>query len=253
MVKIGLQKLKSDKKGDRVKKIVAIGFIGCALWAADPVGTMKQSVELGYIGSTGNSQSQSLNAAYKNDYQYDASTQMSLKADILYGEKSGVTSDERYRLFYNVNRYMSQDLFAYGEASAIRNTFEGYNQQYNLGAGMGYNIFKDTQQSLKGKGGVQFRRSNYTTEPHDNFYYGKGALDYVYNFSKTNQFTATWSILDNMKYLKDYETVVNLGLKMLIVDQLSFRMGFQLKYDNMPPAGKKKTDTTTTAGVVYSF
>ncbi|WP_457593337.1 DUF481 domain-containing protein [Hydrogenimonas sp.] len=236
-----------------MKKIIAVGLIGCAVWAADPVGTMKQGVELGYIGSTGNSESQSLNAAYKNDYQYDAQTDMHLKADILYGEKSGTTSDERYRLFYNVNRYVNQDMFVYGEASALRNTFEGYNQQYNLGAGLGYNIFKDEKQFLKGKGGLQFRRSNYTTQPHDNFYYLKGGLDYAYNFSKTNQFTAVWTLLDNMKRIKDYETVVNLGLKMLIVDQLSFRVGFQLKYDNVPPIGKKKTDTTTTAGIVYTF
>ncbi len=236
-----------------VKKIVAIGMVGCALWAADPVGTLKQSVELGYIGSTGNSRSQSLNAAYKNDYQYDSQTDMHLKADILYGEKSGVKSDERYRLYYNANRYLNQDMFVYGEASALRNTFEGYNQQYNLGAGLGYNIFKEAKQSLKGRAGIQYRRSNYTTEPHDNFYYAKGGLDYIYNFSKTNQFTAKWDILDNIKRVKDYETVVDLGLKMLIVDQLSFRLGLQLKYDNLPAAGKKKTDTTTTAGVVYNF
>ena len=236
-----------------MKKIVAIGLAGCALWAADPVGTLKQSVELGYIGSTGNSESQSLNAAYKNDYQYAADTDMHFKADILYGEKSGVKSDERYRLFYTVNRYVNSDLFAYGEASAIRNTFEGYNQQYNLGAGLGYNIMKDEKQSLKGKGGLQFRRSNYTSQPHDNFYYLKGGLDYIYNFSKTNRFTADWNLLDNLKRVKDYETVVNLGLKMLIVDQLSFKMGFQIKYDNVPALGKKKTDTTTTAGIVYNF
>ncbi|MCF6201705.1 MAG: DUF481 domain-containing protein [Hydrogenimonas sp.] len=236
-----------------IKKVAMLGLVGSALWAADPVGTLKQSIELGYIGSTGNSKSQSLNAAYKNDYQYDAATDMHVKADILYGEKSGVKSDERYRLFYSVNRYVNKDLFLYGEASAIRNTFEGYNQQYNLGAGLGYNLFEDAKQSLKGKAGLQYRRSNYTTQPHDNFYYAKGGLNYIYNFSKTNQFTAVWSILDNVESMKDYETVLDLGLKMLIVDQLSFRMGFQMKYDNLPPAGKKKTDTTTTAGIVYSF
>ncbi|WP_456403733.1 DUF481 domain-containing protein [Hydrogenimonas sp.] len=236
-----------------MKKIVMMAATCGALMAAVPVGTMKQSAELGYIGSTGNSESQSLNAAYKNDYQYDEKTDMHLKADILYGEKSGVTSDERYRLFFNVNHYYSGDLFTYGEASALRNTFEGYNQQYNLGAGLGYNIFKDEKQFLKGKAGLQYRRSNYTSQPHDNFYYLKGGLDYLYNFSKTNKFTATWDLLDNLKRIKDYETVINLGLTMLIVDQLSFKMGFEIKYDNVPPAGKKKTDTTTTAGIVYSF
>jgi putative salt-induced outer membrane protein len=236
-----------------MKKILMMTAAAGLLMSADPAGTMKQAVELGYMGSTGNTDSQSVNALYRNDYQYDSATDMHLKADLLYGEKSGETSDERYRLFTSMNHYYDEDLFAYAEASALRNTFEGYNQQYNLGAGLGYNIFKDPKQSLKGKAGLQYRRSNFTDEPHDNFYYAKAGLDYLYNFSETNQFTAQWNVLDNLKRVKDYETVVDLGLKMLIVDQLSFRLGFELKYDNVPPVGKKKTDTTTTAGIVYNF
>ncbi|WP_286337883.1 DUF481 domain-containing protein [Hydrogenimonas cancrithermarum] len=236
-----------------MKRVALIALAGCSLWAAEPAGTFKQSVELGYIGSTGNTDSQSFNGVYKNDYQYDEKTDMHTKVDILYGEKSGEKSDERYRLFYDVNHYYNGDVFTYGEASALRNTFEGYNQQYNFGAGLGYNIFKDEKQFLKGKAGLQYRRSNFTDEPSDNFYYLKGGLDYTYNMTNDNQFTAKWDVLDNLKRVKDVETVIDLGLKILIVDKLSFRLGFELKYDNVPPVGKKKTDTTTTAGIVYSF
>ena len=236
-----------------MKRIVILTAAAGLLMAADPAGVMKQSVELGYIGSTGNTDSQSVNGVYKNDYQYDSATDMHLKADLLYGENKGVTSDERYRLFTSLNHYYSEDLFTYGEASALRNTFEGYNQQYNIGAGAGYNIFKEKRQALKGKAGLQYRRSNFTDQPHDNFYYAKAGLDYFYDFSQTNRFTAQWHVLDNLKRLKDFETVVDLGLKMLIVDRLSFRLGFEFKYDNVPPLGKKKSDTTTTAGIVYSF
>ncbi len=235
------------------KSVILLAIAGCAVWSLDAVGTMKQSAELGYIGTTGNAQSQSLNAVYKNDYRYDEKTDMHIKADLFYGEKSGTKSDERYRLYYDVNSYYSDELFIYGEVSALRNVFSGYNQQYNLGMGLGSNIFKDAKQSLKGRAGLQYRRSNYTDQPHDNFHYLKGGMDYIYSFSATNEFAISWNIIDNVEKIKDYETVINFGLKMLIVDQLSFRAGLEVRYDNVPPAGKKKTDTTTTAGIVYNF
>ena len=237
-----------------MKKTTALLLAAGALMAADlQVGELKQHVELGYLGTSGNSDSKTLNALYSNEYRWSDRIDTHFRTDAYYGESDGEKSDERYRAHAIGNYRIDPRWYAYAEAGALRNPFEGYNQQYNGGLGVGYVFFKDAVQLFKGKGGYQYRHSNFTDGTRDDLHYAKMRLNYDYHFSDTNTFESELNLIDNLERGSDYESVLRMGLKLLIVDRLSFRVGFEIKYDNEPPVDKKKTDTTTTAGIVYDF
>jgi len=242
-----------------MKKVVTTLLCGAALFAGDlKVGEMKQHVELGYLGTSGNSDSKTLNAVYGNDYRWSERTDSQFKADAYYGEKDGDKTDERYRAYGIVNHHYSPAWYSYAEAGVLRNIFEGYNQQYNGGLGMGYVILDDEIQLLKVRGGYQYRWANFTDGSDDDFHYLKLGANYNYYFSETSTLESELNFLEDLESADDFETVFRIGVKVLMVENLSLRVGFEVKYDNTPALNddgseKDTTDTTTTVGIVYDF
>lgn len=242
-----------------MRKIVALVLAVGSLVAADmQVGEFKQHVELGYLGTTGNSDSQTFSGLYGNDYQFSEKTDMHFKADAYYGESDGDKTDERYRAYAIANHHYSEKWFTYAEVGFLRNVFEGYEQQYNGGLGVGYVFIKDIKQLFKGRAGYQYRHSNFTDGTEDDFHYAKIGLNYNYYFSKTNTIESELNFLEDLEKADDFETVFRIAVKVLMVESLSLRVGFEVKYDNTPALNddgseKDTTDTTTTVGIVYDF
>ncbi|WP_201352468.1 DUF481 domain-containing protein [Hydrogenimonas urashimensis] len=242
-----------------MRKVATMLLCGAALFAADiKVGELKQHIELGYLGSSGNSDSQTLSAVYSNDYQWSEMTDMHFKADAYYGEKEGDKTDERYRAYGIVNHHYSPKWYSYVEAGFLRNPFEGYEQQYNGGLGMGYLFIDDKTQLFKVRGGYQYRWANFTDGSDDDFHYLKLGANYNYYFSETSTLESELNFLEDLESADDFETVFRIGVKVLMVENLSLRVGFEVKYDNTPALNddgseKDTTDTTTTVGIVYDF
>ena len=245
-----------------MKRTIATLLLGAAaLTAADElqVGELKQHIEFGYLGTSGNSESNTLNAVYSNDYQWTVKTDAHFKADAFYGDKDGEKTDERYRAYGIVNHHYDEDQwYSYAEAGALRNTFEGYNQQYNAGLGMGYVFIDDKTQLFKVRGGYQFRYANFTDGTDDDFHYLKAGANYNYYFTEKNRIESELNLLEDLEKAKDFETVFRVAVVVWMVDSLSLKVGLEVKYDNTPPLDDdgnelKKTDTTTTVGIVYDF
>lgn len=212
-----------------------------------------QKIELGYFGTTGNSNSNSITAAYSLTYQYSPKIKYTLFTDILYASKESATTNERYRINFDTYYYYTQKLYFYIQLDFLRNTFEGYNQQYSIGPGFGYNVYKGEKNSIDCLAGYEFRRNNYTTQPHTNYHYFKAQIKYKLQLTGKNSLDSSLDIVENLEKSRDYEMEFTTNLNLSIVNRLGLKLSFELDYDNLPPIGKKKTDTTTKASIVYSF
>ena len=213
---------------------------------------LKQKVELGYFGTTGNSETTSLSAGYKFDY-HNKKNKAQFSTDILYATRGGKKSSERYRAKLDLYHYKRPSFYYYAQFSFLRNTFEGYNQQYNLSPGFGYGLYKSPHNRVDFLIGYLFRRNNYTTQHSQNFNYIKGEVKFIHKFTKKNSFDATLDYIENVEHAKDFESHLTTHLKLWIVNSFYFKLAFELKYDNLPPKGKLKTDTLTKASIVYNF
>ena len=211
-----------------------------------------QKIEFGYYGSTGNSEESSVHGEYSIIYD-ETPWKLSGKLSAYTSKKDGKTNSERYEADANGYYYFKPELFFSLETSALRNTFEGYDQQYNLSPGIGITLFKSKKQQLDIIPSYLYRRNNYTTQPSEDLHYGRLKGDYTYNLSASNTLSATLYAIDNLKIAKDYEFDAKFTLTLAIIEKLSLQLSYEIKYDNLPPQGKKKTDTYTKIGVVYNF
>ncbi|NPA28825.1 MAG: DUF481 domain-containing protein [Epsilonproteobacteria bacterium] len=236
------------------KSLLATFAAASLLLAADPApGTFKQHIELGYIGTSGNSDSQTFSGLYSHTYQWTEQTDSLFRADAHYGEQDGEKNAERYRAHLLVNHHYSERWYSYAEAGALRNVFDGYEQQYNGGAGMGYIFIKNDKQLFKGRAGYQYRYANLTTGTDEDNHYFKLGLNHEYHFTEKTGVVSELNFLEDLEESDNYETVFRIALKTALIDNFSLKIGFEVKYDNTPVEGKDNTDTTSKVAIVYDF
>ncbi len=214
---------------------------------------IKQKVELGYFGTTGNTNIHSLTAAYRYKHRIDKKNRIEFWTDVFYSTRNGKKSSERYRMEFDFYHYKNSRFYYYTQLAFLRNTFEGYNQQYNFTPGIGYKLIKTKKNKFDILLGYQFRRNNYTRGGSENFNYIKGELKFLHKFTKRNNYDFKLSFIENIETSKDFESQLITNLRLWIVKSFHFKITFELKYDNLPPSGKRKTDTITKASIVYSF
>jgi len=216
---------------------------------------LKHSLEAGFISTSGNTKSSTVNAEYKMEYKTQNKTDIKFNTDLLYGKKSGKTTNERYRANLNIKHYYQKNLFSYAEISYLKNRFEGYKHQINGGFGFGYRIIESSKELLLGLGGLLMRYNNYSDDKKsETLSFIKASTEYKYKFSEKNSFSADWYIMTNSDDIKDYETSLKAKLVFKLNKKLAFTTGVEIKYDNTPPAKNLyKTDSTTNIGLSYSF
>lgn len=181
-----------------MKKVMAILLAAGALLAAEmQVGEFKQHIELGYLGTSGNSDSQTLSALYSNEYQWLETTDLHFRADAYYGEKDGDKTDERYRAHALANHMLNDRWYAYAEAGALRNPFEGFEQQYNGGIGIGYIVLDNATQLLKVRGGYQYRYANLTTGDDEDYHFLKLGANHEYHFNEKTDIVSELNFLED--------------------------------------------------------
>ncbi len=213
----------------------------------------KQKIELGYFGTTGNSNSTSLTAGYSIQSDISDATTAKFWADILYSTKEGQTDNERYRANARVEHSYTKRLFTFLEISFLRNTFQGYDAQYGINPGVGYKLQPSKQHELDLLLGYAYRRNDLTSGQRQDLHYAKTELDYNYQITNKNSLQANLYFIENLSNSSDYESKLDTSLNLSIIDKLGFKLSYEIKYDNLPPIGKKKTDTLTKASIVYEF
>ncbi len=214
---------------------------------------IKQKVELGYFGTTGNTNTQSVTAAYRLTYKPDNTTKLHFWSDVLYATRHSKKSAERYRASLELKHHYKRPIFSYLNIGFLRNVFQGYNQQYSVNPGFGYKLYRSKRQHVNLLLGYEFRRNNFTHEPSENLHYIKGEIEHLYKFTKKNRLKTTLDFIENIQKSDDYEIYLESYLLLHIVKRFNFKLTFECKYDNLPPKGKKSTDTITKASIVYSF
>ncbi|BAF69270.1 DUF481 domain-containing protein [Nitratiruptor sp. SB155-2] len=231
-----------------MRKFLILPCICIALFAKTD-----QKIEFGYFATTGNSDSSSVSAGYSLQTYWTKSIKFDLKADMLYSRKDGETDNERYRLYSDLFFNYDKRLFTFMKFGFLRNRFEGYDAQYSVNPGIGYKLSINKKHEVNVLGGYEYRYNDLTTNQKQDFHYIKAEIDYTYHITTKNSLTTNFYTIKNLQKNQDYESKLDAALNLHIVDQLGLKFSYEIKYDNLPPAGKKKTDTLTKLSLTYAF
>lgn len=207
------------------------------------------SVALGYVGTTGNTDTTTFNTEVLMTLRTENWTHNG-KFQGLGSQEDDVATAERYYLEEKSDYNLDENQYLYGKGTYTDDRFSGFDYQAMLGTGYGRHLIRRDNFTLQAFGGIGYRENAITNGPN----VGEGVFTLGEN--------VTWQISDNAALTQSFTTDIgeeltvskfDIGLETNIVGSITTKVAFQLRNISDVPPGTEDTDTMTSVSLVYNF
>lgn len=233
-----------------MKRIVIVALLlmaGNVALAAN--GAWSGEAELGYVQTSGNTDTTSINvraaaalqqAPWLHDFEFTA----------LRASDSGVTTADSISALYRVEYSLSEVDALFGSLRVEDNRFAGFDRRYTEVAGYRRTVVHTDAHTLKLEAGAGARQTENVDATQTSEGILRAALDYAWQITETSSFKQSLSVEDGSEN-RVTESVTELKLK--INGNLSMKTTLTLKDNSTVPPGVKNTDVQTAVTLVYDF
>ncbi len=207
------------------------------------------SVSLGYLATTGNTNTRSLNgqtlAGYKSGPWQDV-----LAFQAIRSSQDGVTSAESYDLNGQSDYNLSDKDYVYGTVDYLRDTFSGYRRRTSEIVGYGRRLLNTDTQQLALEFGAGVRQTYYTDDTHSNDFVERLALNYLWQFADNSNLSESLSVINGTDNTFTQSVT---ALTTNLVGSFALSVSYTVKHNTTVLPGIKNTDTITAISLVYTF
>ena len=206
-------------------------------------------VALGYLATSGNSDSENLNLNFSGDYYADV-WHHNLTGRAIRGSTEGVDTAESYGLSWQSDRELGEKNYLFGRAAWDRDEFSGYPEQTREVVGFGRHFISNDRHVLNGEAGAGFRQAELVDGTKEDETILRLSGDYTLKMSETSEFKQTLAVEsgDTNTYT---ESVTSLSAD--VWTNLAVVLSYTIKRNSDVPAGIEKKDTFTAVSLEYSF
>jgi putative salt-induced outer membrane protein len=171
-----------------------------------------------------------------------------LQAD--YQESNGLVSRERYLAAYEPNYKVGDRTYLYGAAQVESDRFLGYDARFSASAGGGIGAVRSSALTLDLELGPAFRQTDFAERRTDGTLAARGRFDLDWKLTP-----AVTLSQDASAYLQRVNSTVasTTALNARLFGPLSAQLSYAVQYESTPTDGRRTTDTTSRASLVYSF
>ena len=221
---------------------------------------LKQSINLGFSNTTGNTDTLTLNGKYDMSFTTIGYDKQKLKVGFNISAFINKTNDdisnEEYTANLGLEQYISENWLGYASINWLRNPdFKNLDNKLSVGIGIGRELFNDGQHSLKAKLGVAYNIQQYADTTEDaKFTSINEYLEYVNILNKTSTLFIKVGASENFDDFKnDYEVMTSAGFNFSVAENLSVTIEEEVLYDKVHPGTEKSTDTKSIVRIGYNF
>jgi putative salt-induced outer membrane protein len=222
--------------------------------------------ELGYVSSSGNSRSDSLNAKVNFKFEdeqwkhemFAAGLRQRAERVVLVdpdnpdsGERVMERSANRYELGGTTARKLDDRNALYASLRYENDDFAAFDYQATLSVGWGHQAIRSEDTNLYFEVGPGYKRvKDRETNATDGYFIGRGKMDFSHKLTENTSLVDTFLVeagSDNTYLQNDF------GLQVAMNSRLAIKAGLQHRHNTDVPDGVKKTDRLTTVNLVYNF
>lgn len=227
---------------------------------------LKQSLNFGFANTTGNTETLNLNAKYLMGFTTEGynneALNVSFDASGFITESNDVRSAEQYTVNLGLEQYITDGWMGYASVNWLRDEFQGFENKYSIGAGMGKELFNDGQHSLKAKIGVSYNIESYTTNQAERKYTSLNEyLEYNNKLNDVSNLYVQLGASENFDdFSGDYEVLSVIGFNFAVAKNINITLEEEIRYDKITPEGLNANgkpfddlDTKTIIRVGYNF
>jgi putative salt-induced outer membrane protein YdiY len=223
-----------------------------ALIAAPVLGQeppLEASIAVGYVGTTGNTDTTTFNADLLGTWRTERWTH-NAKFQAMSAQENAVTQAERYYLEEKSDFALDDVQYLFGRGTYTDDRFSGFDYQASVAGGYGRHLIVRDNFNLEAFTGVGYRfNSVIDTETE-----GESIFTLGENLS--------WQISDSTALTQSFNSDIGadltvsrfeIALVSTIIGSIATKIAFQARNTSKVPVGNKKTDTQTSVSLVYTF
>ncbi len=219
---------------------------------------LKQSINLGFSNTTGNTDTLNLNGKYIMAFTTvgygNEALRVGFDASAFVTENNSVKDNEEFTANLGLEQYITDGWLGYASVNWLRNEFRNFDNMFSVGAGVGKELFNDGQHSFKVKLGVAYNIEQYSNNQPEHTYTSLNEyLEYNNKLNDVSSLYVKVGSLQNFDDFGDYQVLAVAGLNFAVAENLSVSIEEEVRYDKIPPIGFKTTDTKTIVRVGYNF
>jgi putative salt-induced outer membrane protein len=206
--------------------------------------------ELGLVSTSGNTDTQSLNLAL--EFIYDSEKwRHRFGAAAINSEDNNVTTAKRIDLGAQTDYKLTEKSFVFGALRYENDDFSAYEDQSTFTLGYGRQVIDTAAHKLRLEGGAGYRTATFAgTGESESDAIARGLLDWIWQLTPSTSLGERFLVEagSNNTYIQN-----DLGLTVAINDHFALRAAYQVRNNSDVPPGVDKTDTLTSANLVYNF
>lgn len=233
----------------RYSVALLLGLSAPALMAQNQDEGLTGQVALGYLATSGNSESENLSLNFGGDYQGEI-WHHNLEGRAIRASTSGITTAEAYGLSWQSDRDFGEKSYLFTRAAWDKDKFSGYDQQIREVVGYGRHFIATDNHQLNGEAGVGLRQSDLRTGLSEDESIVRLSADYAFQLSETAEFKQLFGVESGSKNTYT-ETVTSLSAD--VWSNLAVVLSYTVKRNSDVPIGTVKKDTFTSVALEYSF
>ena len=220
-----------------------------AAGAAEGEGPWEGKATLGYLATSGNSDSLSVNAGAEVGYTAGRWHHVA-EVSAIGAQQEEETTAEAYKAVWRSEYSFSETDYLYGRLRWQKDKFSGYDQQITESVGYGRRLLDNDRHTLNAEVGVGARQSDLRDGTSEEEVILRGALDYTWQFSETAEFGQDFSVESGSEntFIESVSEV-----KATLVGKLALVASYTIRRNTTVPAGSEKTDTFTALSLEYAF
>ena len=188
----------------------------------------------------------------------DKKNELSLGADITYGENNGDNDADNGHAFAQYNRLFTERFYGYARVDGMYDDIAGIIYRFSFSPGVGYYFVKNTNTTLSGEFGpgvitekLDGAKGDKDTE--DTYMTLRFAERLEHKFSDTVKLWQSLEFLPQVDRFGNYIINAELGVETALSKKLSLRTYIIDNYDNEPAPGRKNNDIRLVAAIGYKF
>ncbi|MGD8341689.1 MAG: DUF481 domain-containing protein [Gammaproteobacteria bacterium] len=227
----------------------SLALVAVAALAQDEDEGLSGQVALGYLATSGNSDSENLSLSFGGDY-YGEVWHHNLEGRAIRASTSGITTAEAYGLSWQSARDLGEKSYIFGRAAWDKDKFSGYDQQIREVVGYGRHFIDSERHELNGEVGAGLRQSDLRDGTSEDESIARLSMDYTFQLSETAEFKQLFGVESgsNNTYT---ESVTSLSAD--VWGDLAIVLSYTIKRNSDVPVGTVKKDTFTSIALEYSF
>ena len=204
---------------------------------------------LGYLATSGNTDSSSLNSGFSLAYTTGRWTH-SLEASAIKASEDDATSAEAYSAGWKTEFNMTERDFLFGRVNWRKDRFSAYEQQLSESVGYGRRLIDTGVHFLNVELGAGARQADLLDGTTEEDFIVRGGINYQWKFSETAAFTQDITAESGPENV--YTESVS-AIKTKLVGNLGLVASYTIKNSSVVPPESENSDTFTALSLEYAF